>query len=67
METIVMKGKGKALEAIERVCDKRYARGATPKDVIAYLDHLIQDTWAQNKEVIFGIKVLRSYWLARMA
>lgn len=52
-------------QAIERVCDKRYLRGATPRQVIKYLDGLYERQ--KNKALRAEISKLTAYWFARMA
>ena len=65
-EAVLMSGNGEQLEAIERVCDKRYLRGASVRDIINYLSGL-RDEFHTNQHLIDGIDTLKSYWIARKA
>lgn len=63
-ETVLMKGKGSTLEAMERVCDKRSLKGATTREIIQYLSDL-RDKYHANRSLCEGIDTLKSYWIAR--
>lgn len=67
MNNLLMEGKGEALEAIERVSFKRYARGASIKTVINWLEKLKRTTWKNNVEAKSGIDSIIGYWNARKA
>ena len=64
--SVLLAGQGETLEAIERVCDKRSLRGATPRDIIEYLNSLAK-RYEHNQHILDGIYTLRSYWIARQA
>lgn len=53
-------------QAIERVCDKRYFRGAKCEDIITYLNSLAHGVWKNNDSVRRDIDELKSYWIARL-
>lgn len=66
VESVLMDGRGAQLEALERVCDRRYLRGAGVDGVLAFLQEY-RDRWALNAPIIEGVDVLISYWTARKA
>lgn len=53
-------------QAIERVCDKRYLRGAKCKNIISYLDGLTNGVWKDNGPIRRDIYKLKAYWIARL-
>lgn len=68
----ILEGNGSQLEALERVCDKRYIRACKAgysnieanKAVVKHLDAYVE-RWSKNETVKRGAGVLRSYWIAR--
>ena len=71
MKTL-LEGKGSQLEALERVCDRRYIRASKAgysnleanTAIVKHLEDYIS-RWSKNKTVKHGAEVLRSYWIAR--
>ena len=70
----ILDGKGEQLEALERVCDKRYIRASKAgysdmeanRAVVKHLDEYI-GRWSKSEKVKHWAEVLRSYWIARQA
>jgi len=60
----LMEGKGEQLEALERVCLKRYMRGASCDDVIKFLSGY-RKKWNQSVHITKGADILIGYWNSR--
>lgn len=71
---VLMAGKGSQLEALERVCDKRYLRACKSgmsdieanKAVVKHLDEYIS-RWnkPESEHIAKSARVLIAYWIAR--